>query len=158
MNGIPNAGMLQILCCWEFQRQPEKQDPEFKAGAALQLFQRSTSSVFPSVWFDFGLFVQAVKPFKCNGYTNNNNLSWNYLLNSVLSWNSDLWAPAKNGYQCEIQCSFAFSTQLKIRNYPKCLTPYILFISKAYQDFSIYPLFKKWGKSSQIALKIHNFN
>lgn len=83
----------QALCCWEFQGQPENQDLEFKAGAALQLFQRLTplfSLQFASIW---GYLFKLGKPFKGNGYTNNNNLSWNYLLglNSVLSWKWEQW-------------------------------------------------------------------
>lgn len=82
----------QTLCCWGFQT-------TWAAGSWIQSWCSSSAlpeadpSVFPSVWFDFGLFDQAVKPLKCNGYTNNNNLSWSYLLglNSVWSCKWEQW-------------------------------------------------------------------
>lgn len=140
----------QALCCWDFQRPPEEQDPEFQAGAALQLFQRLTL-LFSLQFASFlGCLLKLWNLLRAMVTQTITTWAEIICLDWILFWvgkgSSDLWDPVKSGYQCEIQCNFDFGTWLKIINYPKCLTLYIPLISKAYQDFSIHALFKKWGK------------
>lgn len=93
MGRNPDAGMLSDFVLLGVSETTWAAGPCIQSWCSSSALPEADPSVFPSVGFDFGLFDQAVKPLKCNGYANNNNLSWSYLLglNSVWSWKWEQW-------------------------------------------------------------------